>query len=102
MVRAAFLLTFFLNKLSEHRLRLNDPPSKVNPMQNLKLEYILYKDAQIRIWGFGIAEKLDLIYSNHFKGSILYVAPEIFQTQNFDFKIDVWSLGVILCKAPFC
>lgn len=31
-------------------------------------------------------------------GSPLYMAPEIFKDQQYNSKVDVWSIGIITCK----
>ena len=35
------------------------------------------------------------------KGSPLYMAPEIFLSDQYDAKADLWSIGVILYEAVF-
>ena len=31
-------------------------------------------------------------------GTPLYMAPEIFKGQHYDFKVDIWALGVLLYR----
>jgi serine/threonine-protein kinase ULK/ATG1 len=34
--------------------------------------------------------------SKKFRGSLLYMAPEIYKRENYDARVDLWSVGVIL------
>jgi serine/threonine protein kinase len=65
--------------------------------RDIKPHNILIHDGQIKISDFGFAkafEKNELITT--FCGSPLYMAPEIIKTKEYDFKSDIWSLGVII------
>lgn len=78
--------------------------------RDLKPENILLEDADLdnfdlKITDFGFAcffnPKQGL---KDVLGSPLYMAPEIIQERNYDYKVDVWSIGVItyilLCGRP--
>ncbi|CAI2383695.1 unnamed protein product [Moneuplotes crassus] len=81
---------------------------------DLKLENILLEDKNdpfsLKIIDFGVSGILTHISKEHLKaGTLLYSAPEVLskKQKNFDPKIDVWSLGVIIYilltkEFPFC
>jgi serine/threonine protein kinase len=51
---------------------------------------------------FGMAQHLTINeVAESFRGSPLYMAPEILQGQSYDAKVDLWSVGVILFGEPF-
>lgn len=69
--------------------------------KDLKPENILYIDDvsnTIKVIDFGLAEwfKQSQRYSDLQCGTPLYCAPEIFANSPFDFRVDTWSLGVIM------
>ena len=56
---------------------------------------------------FGLSQHLcEEAYAENIRGSPLYMAPEVLLKQKYNYKVDLWSVGVILyeClfgKAPF-
>ena len=58
----------------------------------------LTKDGIVKIGDFGIARQLDQTagYAETVVGTPYYLSPEIVQAQEYNFKTDLWSLGVIL------
>lgn len=52
----------------------------------------------LKLCDFGFARALShtTLFLNSIKGTPLYMAPELVQEQQYDEKIDVWSLGIIL------
>lgn len=52
----------------------------------------------LKLCDFGFARALSYttLFLNSIKGTPLYMAPELVQEQQYDEKIDVWSLGIIL------
>ena len=69
---------------------------------NLKLENIIFstnkKDNEIFLINFKYLEENSPIYRERLikKGLNYYIAPEILEDQPFDYKIDLFSLGVCL------
>jgi fused-like protein len=66
--------------------------------RDLKPQNILIKDGMIKICDFGFARKLSAStnFVNSVKGTPLYIAPEILDQRHYDFKVDVWSFGIII------
>ena len=71
---------------------------------DMKMENILLSSDKrhIKISDFGLARRITVNYKNHpdtskltFQGTADYLAPEVFLGQEFNHKIDIWSLGVI-------
>lgn len=76
--------------------------------RDLKPENLLLdKNTNIKLCDFGwCAEYSDYEKRQTFCGTSEYMAPEIFGNKKQDFKIDIWSLGILLFemyhkKAPF-
>lgn len=62
----------------------------------------------VKICDFGFAKKLSAstAFVNSMKGTPLYIAPEILNHENYNFKVDIWSFGIIIYelfdgKTPF-
>ena len=68
---------------------------------------LLTKNNQIKLTDFGIAKILDGEQQVKTKiGNDSYFSPEIIKGENYDFKTDIWNLGIILyeltqLKHPF-
>lgn len=75
--------------------------------RDLKPENLLFdKDANIRICDFGWSVKQNNNTDMTFIGTLAYMAPEMLRRENYDFKVDIWALGVLLYemlngRAPF-
>ncbi len=50
----------------------------------------------IKIADFGFAKKLNEKKTGSFCGTKAYLAPEILMGEQYDYKVDIWSLGVLL------
>lgn len=69
---------------------------------------LIAKDSIVKIADFGVSvnsEKL-CINSKYFNGSLYWMAPELFIGENYDNRVDTWSLGctiieMITGKVPF-
>ena len=68
----------------------------------------LMKNGQIKLGDFGIAKCLNqtIDKAKTYIGTPYYLSPEIINSQPYDFKSDIWSLGVLLyemcaLKMPF-
>lgn len=57
----------------------------------------------LKLADFGFAQHLreDLSTETAFKGSPLYMAPEILHRRRYDARVDLWSIGVILYECLF-
>ncbi|EAR91942.2 Serine/Threonine kinase domain protein (macronuclear) [Tetrahymena thermophila SB210] len=71
--------------------------------RDLKLENVLIQDGIIKIADFGLAKKLDNSptstkehLARSFCGTKAYLAPEVLMGNYYDYKVDIWSLGVLL------
>ncbi|CAE8721965.1 unnamed protein product, partial [Polarella glacialis] len=77
--------------------------------RDLKTQNIfLMATGQIKLGDFGIARVLDATkdYAKTMVGTPYYLSPEIIEDKPYNFKSDVWSLGVVLyemttLKHPF-
>ena len=78
---------------------------------DLKLENILikYNDEQhktftIKLADYGSSKRLDSLSKirwNSHVGTIKYMAPEILKRQEYNYKCDLWSLGIIIYRLIF-
>ena len=73
--------------------------------RNLKLEKFLIKFTNeekskfiVKLCGFDLAIKLLTPNQkcNDIVGTMLYMAPEILKNEEYDYKVDLWSLGVMI------
>ncbi|XP_065912343.1 serine/threonine-protein kinase ULK3-like isoform X2 [Dysidea avara] len=56
----------------------------------------------LKLADFGMAQNLNTgDHADSFRGSPLYMAPEIFLADHYDAKVDLWSVGVILYETLF-
>jgi NIMA (never in mitosis gene a)-related kinase len=91
----------------------------VSAMKHVHSHRILHRDLKsgnvflmsngfVKIGDFGIAKELSETagFAETIVGTPYYLSPEIVQAQEYNYKTDVWSLGVILyemccLKPPF-
>lgn len=67
--------------------------------RDLKLANIfLYEDMQVKIGDFGLATKVQThaIQWGTRCGTPNYVAPEIISHKDYNYKVDIWSIGVMI------
>ena len=79
--------------------------------RDLKLENILikYKDKGhkkyiIKLSDYVSSKKLSSLtknYLNSVNGTLLYMAPEILKREEYNYKCDLWSIGIIIYKLYF-
>ena len=62
--------------------------------RDLKLDNILVKKNLFKIADFGFSIISE--YETEYAGTPLYMSPEIIKKLPYDYKTDIWSLGVIL------
>jgi len=73
--------------------------------RDIKPENILItKDNHAKLCDFGFASILE--YRSTLCGTFEYMAPEMIQKKPYDYKIDIWALGILLFEliqgfAPF-
>ena len=68
--------------------------------RDLKLQNIfITKNNKIKIGDFGLAKLLNLSSKAHtFIGTPFYISPEIINGEPYDYKTDIWALGIILYR----
>ncbi|CAJ1440175.1 unnamed protein product, partial [Effrenium voratum] len=77
------------------------------------LNLLLTKNLEVKVTDFGISKMMTKVSSkcmSHMTGGVgtyLYMAPEVVRHQNYDEKVDIYSLGLIMYflssgKRPFC
>uniref|UniRef100_A0A6A7FWC7 Serine/threonine-protein kinase ULK3 n=3 Tax=Hirondellea gigas TaxID=1518452 RepID=A0A6A7FWC7_9CRUS len=60
------------------------------------------RNPKLKIGDFGLAQLMtESEFSSKVKGSPLYMAPEILLKKQYDAKVDLWSVGVILYECLF-
>ena len=65
--------------------------------RDIKPENILIgEDNKIKLCDFGWAKELTLENRSTFCGTVEYMAPEIVENENYDYGVDIWSLGILL------
>ena len=65
--------------------------------RDIKPENILIgDDNKIKLCDFGWAKELTLENRSTFCGTVEYMAPEIVDNENYDYSVDIWSLGILL------
>ena len=76
--------------------------------RDLKLENILIKEENgkniIKLADYGCSKRL-ISLSNYGNtpgvGTVIYTAPEILKGEEYNYKVDLWSLGIIIYKLYF-
>lgn len=63
--------------------------------RDIKLENILFNKGQIKLCDFGWAYQGDDI-PQEMCGTAEYIAPEVISGKLYDYKVDIWSLGIVL------
>ena len=78
--------------------------------RDLKLENILikYDDKEhikytIKLSDYGCSKRLKSLSKNcnTYSGTLVYMAPEILKGKEYDFKCDLWSIGIIIYRLIF-
>ncbi len=53
-------------------------------------------ETRVKLLDFGLAESVELLKESKIKGTLDYMAPEVLRGTPYDFRADLYSLGVIL------
>ena len=70
--------------------------------RDLKPENILFKGEILKIADFGFAKHSENnCFLNSIVGTPAYMAPQVLSKQQYTFKCDIWSLGVIVYEMLF-
>ena len=70
--------------------------------RDIKPENILIgDDNKLKLCDFGWAKELTLENRSTFCGTMEYMAPEIVGSENYDYSVDIWSLGILLYELLF-
>lgn len=71
--------------------------------RDIKPSNILFHNGQIKIADFGFCKKVnsDLDLTQSIIGSPLYMAPEILKGDQYNSKVDVWSVGILIYEILF-
>ena len=70
--------------------------------RDIKPENILLGNkGLLKLCDFGWAKELNLENRSTFCGTVEYMAPEIVGNENYDYGVDIWSLGILLYELLF-
>ena len=70
--------------------------------RDIKPENLLIgENDTIKLCDFGWAKNLTLKNRSSYCGTVEYMAPEIIESDNYDFSVDIWSLGILLYELLF-
>ena len=70
--------------------------------RDIKPENLLIcEDNKLKLCDFGWAKELSLENRSTFCGTMEYMAPEIVGSENYDYSVDIWSLGILLYELLF-
>ena len=70
--------------------------------RDIKPENILIAENNIlKLCDFGWAKELTLENRSTFCGTMEYMAPEIVYSENYDYSVDMWSLGILFYELLF-
>ena len=65
--------------------------------RDIKPENILIGENDLlKLCDFGWAKELTMNKRSTFCGTVEYMAPEIVGSENYDYSVDIWSLGILL------
>ena len=68
--------------------------------RDLKPENVLVDESgHVKLTDFGISKQLeDITGTGTFCGTPEYMAPEIVKHHEYDYKVDIWALGILFCE----
>ena len=70
--------------------------------RDIKPENILISEEnKLKLCDFGWAKELTLENRSTFCGTVEYMAPEIVGSENYDYSVDMWSLGILFYELLF-
>ena len=70
--------------------------------RDIKPENILIdKNDNLKLCDFGWSKEINIGKRSTFCGTVEYMAPEIIDNENYDFSVDIWSLGILLYEMLF-
>ena len=75
-------------------------------LENILLKYIdkEHKKYIIKLCDYGSSKKYTSLTKNYFNsvhGTLLYMAPEILKEEEYNYKCDLWSIGIIIYQLYF-
>ena len=81
--------------LALHQLRVQNIVHRDLKLANLMLTHEDPERAEIKIGDFGFSKFLGDSLTSTQLGTPLYMAPEIFNSDQYSYKVDIWSLGIV-------
>ena len=81
--------------LALQQLRVHNIVHRDLKLANLMLTHEDPEQAEIKIGDFGFSKFLGNSLTSTQLGTPLYMAPEIFNSDQYNYKVDIWSLGIV-------
>lgn len=68
--------------------------------RDIKSENILLTEglSRVKVCDFGFVRRFEHVMTGTVLGTMVYMAPEIFQKKRYDEAVDIWSLGVVVLQ----
>ena len=72
-------------------------------LDNILIKYNdeAHKEYTVKLSGYGCSKRRSISRCNSFVGTPVYMAPEILKNENYNYKCDLWNIGIIIYRLIF-